>query len=375
MSARNTFAATRRSHAILKRLQRGEGVKIREVSEKFGIQYPQARADLKLLEELYDLTTHRDGRVKVWKMPGADDIERQIGIAAAVELGGIALDVFKHTPYGERIDELVSQLRQSVGTAHKERLDRLSNALVLRRTWLPVNEEQMLETLEEFLDAIGLRNGVEMTYERSDGEVGEYLVIPRRLIWYESRLWLQAVDTGKQKLFDVAGVQAVERVEQRSLVDRLTERRLEKSSLDEPRDSDGSDGDDGDAVDEQDLESSRRQAIQEVVRGDIEDWFEYGTRQQEDEYFSNSFGIFATNYDSQEVELIVRGSWEQYLRRYRVHPSQTNEETDDGLRVRFDIGLCPEFRSFVLGMIPDVEIVSPAEFRSDIEARMQDWKT
>ena len=370
MSARNTFAATRRSHAILKRLRRGEGVKIREVSEEFDIQYPQARADLKLLEELYDLTTHRDGRVKVWQMPGTGDIERQIGIAAAVELGGIALDVFKHTPYGERIDELVSQLRQSVGSAHKERLDRLSNALVLRRTWLPVNEEQMLETLEEFLDAIGLRNGVEITYERSDGEIGEYLVIPRRLIWYESRLWLQAVDNGDQKLFDVAGVQAVERVQQESLVERLAERRLEESTLDEPRDSDGSDGD----VDAQESKSSRREQIEDAVRGDVEDWFEYGTRQQEDEYFANSFGIFATNYDSQEVELIVRGSWEQYLRRYRVHPSQTNEETDDGLRVQFDIGLCPEFRSFVLGMIPDVEIVGPAAFRRDVESRIQDWK-
>ena len=97
MGARNTFAATRRSHAILKRLRHGEGVTIEEVSQEYDIQYPQARADLKLLEELYDLGTRRDGRTKVWYMPGKDTREAVVSVAAALELGAVALDLFKDT--------------------------------------------------------------------------------------------------------------------------------------------------------------------------------------------------------------------------------------------------------------------------------------
>lgn len=352
MSARNTFAATRRSHAILKRLRRGEGITIREVSDNFDIQYPQARADLKLLEELYDLETYRDGRVKVWEMPGAGDQKRHIGIAAALELGGIALDVFRNTPYGERIEELIEKWRRTVRPEARENLERLTRGLVLRRHWSPVDEDRMLGVLEEFLDAIGLKRGVEMTYERSDGEIRDYVVIPRRLIWYQDRLWLQAVHEGEQKLFDVAGVIETDRWMREQIVDHLVDAR----------------GEDVDDEDDEQLEQMRREVGQ-----DLDEWFEYGSPDEEEAYFADAFGIYAGNYETREVELVVTGPWETYLRRYRVHDSQVSEEVDEGLRVRFEIGLCPEFKSFVLGMIPDVEILAPAELGEELADRVDEW--
>ncbi len=350
MSARNTFAATRRSHAIMKRLRRGEGVTIREVSDEFGIQYPQARADLKLLEELYDLNTYRDGRIKVWELPGARDNTRHVGIAAALELGGVALDVFRDTPYGERIDELIAKCRRSVGEEAREGLERLSKALVLRRTWLPVHQQRMLSVLEEFLDAIRLCRGIEMTYERSDGEVNDYVVIPRRLIWYQGRLWLQATESWQQKLFDVAAVLEAEQWSSDELVDYF----VDQEELDED--------------DEEQLEQVRNSIQQRVGEA-----FEYASRAEEDAFFEDAFGIYAENYETSDVTLMVRGSWEQYLRRYRVHPSQENTETDDGLEVTFHIRLCPEFKSFLLGMIPDVEIKVPAALREELQQRADDW--
>ncbi len=383
MPPRNTFAATRRSHAILKRLRRGEGVTIQQISERFGIQYPQARADLKLLEELYDLTTHRDGRIKVWKMPGAGDKATHVGMAAALELGGVALDLFKHTPYGERIDELAQEWRDRVQPAARERLRRLSMALVLRRTWLPTRREQLLEVLEQFLDSIMLKRGVDITYERSDGEIGDYLVIPRRLIWYQGRLWLQAIHDGEQKLFDVAGVLDASYCLFDKVVDRYVEEQLQSTEIQQDAETDDfNDSDDsGESQEEQEQDSSegngavnaRRAELEDVLTDRVESWFQYGSRAEEDAYFETAFGIFATNYEPQNVELRVYKSWANYLRRYRVHPSQQNQEIDNGLQVRFELGLCPEFKSFLLGMVPDVEVVEPDGLSRELEERIRQW--
>ena len=356
MAARNTFAATRRSHAILKRLRNGEGVTIRDVSENYDIQYPQARADLKLLEELYDLETYRKGRIKVWEMKGVNTIESTIGTAAALELGGIALDIFKHTPHGKAIDELTDQWRQRVGRPYSEHLKRLSLALVLRRTWLPMDSEPLLASLEEILDCIMLRRGVEIEYERSDGEVGTYLLIPRRLIWYQGRLWLQAVEDDQEKLFDVAGIRTAEYVDRDVLIESYIVEELQSA---------------GDEVNEEDEALAQREAITGEMTARVNQWFEYKSRQEEDAYFTNAFGIFASNFEPEIVEVVVNGSWANYFRRYRLHPSQTIEEGEQGLVVRFEIGICPEFKSFLLGMIPDVQILGPEALRQELADRVQ----
>ncbi len=371
MSPRNTFAATRRSHAILQRLRQGEGMTIRQVSDEFGIQYPQARADLKLLEELYDLDTYRDGRIKVWEIPGAGDSRTHVGMAAALELGGVALDIFKHTPYGERIDSLADEWRDRVRPAQRDRLRRLSMALVLRRTWLPTRPERMLEVLEELLDCIALRRGVEIVYERADGEIGPYLLIPRRLIWYQDRLWLQAIHDGAQKLFDLGGVIRATWCSRQDLIEALAEPRL--AALDDDPAAEGVENPEQEEGGEDDEAISRHQMVMQEVADAVDQWFQYGSREEEDAYFADAFGIYADNYEVETVELRVRNSWANYLRRYRLHPSQKNQEIDDGLDVHFQIGICPEFKSFILGMIPDVEIISPTWLRRELLDSTREW--
>ncbi|MBA2664172.1 MAG: WYL domain-containing protein [Bradymonadaceae bacterium] len=322
MSARNTFAATRRSHAILNWLQDGEPVTIERVCDTFGIKYPQAREDLKLLEDLYGLATQRDGRTKVWIWPGASRAVETVATAAALELGAIALDIFKDTPYGEEITRVSQECRRRLESTQDQRLDRIANALHLRRTWLPVNAEAMLESVEDILDAIYLDQALTIKYERADGELGSYALDPRRLIWYGGRLWLQAFDQQQIKLFDLAGIQTIKRIAKPALVA----------------------GKDGATVD--------RPALPLPA-----------------EYFADAFGIFAQNFDACAVHLHVGGSWATYLRRYHVHPSQVNEEKDGKLHVHFTLGLCPEFKSFLMGMIPDVKVVAPRSLKTELRAR------
>lgn len=337
MSARNTFAATRRSHTILQWLKEGDSVTINRVSDTFGVKYPQAREDLKLLEEIYKLTTAREGRTKVWKWSGGDDYSMSIATAAALELGGVALDIFRDTPHGEAINELTEVCRERLSRQQQEQMGRLSEALHLRRTWLPVRGDEMLESVEDILDAIVLKQGLHITYERADGEQRAYEILPRRLIWYNGRLWLQAQEQGQHKLFDVAAIGESERIPWHSpeLV----------------RASNGKDG--------------------KVLPNGEDDAF--AGLDDPATYFEHAFGIYADNYPVEDVELTVSGSWANYLRRYRIHPSQQNVELEEGLRIHLRVGLCPEFKSFLMGLIPDFEVDKPLELREELRLKSARW--
>lgn len=319
MAPRNTFAATRRSHHILDWLQKGEDVTIQRICDEFGIQYPQARADLKLLEEVYGLATYRDGRTKVWKWSMVSP-HVTFATAAALEFGGIALDIFQGTPYGEEIDRIAAYCRERVGRGQVSRLDRLSTSLHLRRTWLPSDPEKLVDQIEVILDSFQMNKPIEFVYERNtDGKVQTYKAYPHNLIWYNGRLWLLAHHDGHDKTFDVAAITRI--------------KILRKD----------------DSIELEQLDP--------------------------DEHFQNSFGIFGGDgFDIKPILFEVTGSWANYLRRYQLHPSQEIKELGDGrLRVGYKMAVCPEFKSFLISMIPNVRVILPEELRLDLYSRAQQW--
>lgn len=319
MPPRNTFAATRRSHTILNWLQEGQDVTIHRICEEFDIQYPQARADLKLLEELYSLHTHRDGRTKVWKWSKVSS-HITFATAAALEFGGIALDIFQGTPYGEEIGRIAAYCRERVGRSQTTKLNRLSNALHLRRTWLPADPERLVDTIETILDSFQFGKPVSLVYERNaDGKVQTYKAQPRNLIWYNGRIWLLARHEDQDKTFDVAAIARCKILRKEEPVDL---------PLIDPT-----------------------------------------------EHFKHSFGIFGGDgFVVTPILLEVSGSWANYLRRYKLHPSQDIKEMDDGkLRVGYKMAVCPEFKSFVISMIPNVQVILPEELRDELHDRAAAW--
>lgn len=206
MSARNKFQASRRTHKILKQLQSGHAVTIGDVQEEFGVQYPQARDYLKLLEELYGLVTERQGRKKVWRLNAFDPANITLATAAALEYGGVALDLFRDTVYQMELEDVIRYVEQRVPENQQDRYSRLSNVLQMRRTWLPRQKEDVSEHLETLLDSVALDEPFSFVYRRSDGTVQPYVVKPGRIIWYHGRLWMLATDFEETKLFDVAGI-------------------------------------------------------------------------------------------------------------------------------------------------------------------------
>lgn len=352
MASRNTFAASRRSHEILKWLQDGQDVRIQDIVDEFGIKYPQARADLKLLEELYGLSTHRDGRVKVWSWSGVETDYIDLATVASLELGAISLDLFKDTPYGNAIRRLADYCRDLVPEAHQSRLERLSEALHLRHDWLPTRPDRILEHLETTLNALWVADFRWLlgTYEKSDGTTSEYLLLPRRLIWYRGRLWMLALDRQVLKLFDLGSFESLQRY-------RPSEHGA-SYLRDAPADGGDSDGDIAHPVEYDD------EALEQFL-----DQFD----DDPEAYFEDAFGIYAQNYPVDTIHLEVRGRWRHYLERYRLHPSQENEPDGDTLHVRLEMGVCPEFESFVMGMLPDVKIHEPAALRDTVRERVEGW--
>ncbi len=353
MSSRNTFAASRRSHEILGWLQNGRQVRIQDVVDAFDIQYPQAREDLKLLEELYDLPTHRDGRVKVWTWSDEDIEHIEVGTVAALELGAISLDIFQDTPYGEAIRGLVEECRDRIPAHHHPRLERLSEALHLRRTWLPTSPDEILGHLEVGLDAIW-KEGYDWLvarYRRSDGARDDYLLLPRRLVWYQRRLWLLALDRDELKLFDLAGFERLERY-------RPAEhgaRHYETAA--------GADGGAPEQPHPVEYGDDRLAAYLEQFDDDPE------------AYFEDAYGIYADNGPVESIHLEVEGRWRNYLDRYRIHHSQQNEPDDEAqtLHVHLEMGICPEFESFLLGMIPQVRVHEPESLETRLRERASEW--
>lgn len=323
--------------------------------EEFDLQYPQARADLKLLEELYNLETHREGRTKVWTWAGLDPDYVDVATVAALELGAISMDVFRDTPYGEAIERLISYCRQRVPQPHRTRLDRLSSAIHLRRHWLPRDPERVLEHLEDCLNQLYVSDPgwLFSRYERSDGEIGTYLLLPRHLVWYQGRIWLLALHEDTLKLFDLAGFVELERY-------RAAEHGVEPlraETTDAGADDEGAD------------------LPTHPAEFDGERLAEYLSQYDRDpeSYFEDAFGIYGGEGPVESVHVEVRGAWQRYLERYKLHPSQELMREESSLHVRLEIGICPELESFLLGMIPDVRIHEPDWLRAKLRDRVEQW--
>lgn len=69
MPPRNSFVSAQTILELLDALIGGRDWTIRDVQVHADVEYNQARAYLKLLEDRYDLDTYRDGRTKVWSWP------------------------------------------------------------------------------------------------------------------------------------------------------------------------------------------------------------------------------------------------------------------------------------------------------------------
>ncbi|MFZ5479237.1 MAG: helix-turn-helix transcriptional regulator [Myxococcota bacterium] len=255
------------------------------------------------------LIARKEGRRKFWRLVQEADIRTtDLTRAASLKFGEITLDVFRGTKYHREVQRLSRSERSRLALEPAHRLDRLARGL-FRRTRGSPDYSHRKEALEAWLDAILTNRVLWMRYQRADGRINEYTIEPLILVLYHERLHLlsRLAESKDARTFDLDGV----------LEAILTE--------------------------------------SEFVPPPPEDF-------DPREIYRHSFGIFSnTGDDPQSVRLAVRNVPRVQLELRPAHPSQVLGDSDEhGWRdVTFTLCVCPEFRSWVLSLLPDVRVLEP----------------
>jgi predicted DNA-binding transcriptional regulator YafY len=87
--------------------------------------------------------------------------------------------------------------------------------------------------------------------------------------------------------------------------------------------------------------------------------------------FQHAFGRY-TDFPTTAVHLKLTGIAARQVRRRKFHGSQhITRDAPVEVEAQFLVGICPEFKAWLVGMSPDVEIVAPLELRAELRRRCE----
>lgn len=241
--------------------------------------------------------------------------EEDISTAAALDVAVRAMMPFRGTYLYESLVELQADHRDRLRD-HVDIADRRARSLATldpRRVLSPTKAE----FLKGLLDAVRERRVCIIEYGALNGSVTSYDIEPWSIVWVRQSLFLLArrIDVDERRTFELDGI-----------------RRLETTSTDFTPPTN----------EELDADAAYFHAIGSYT--------DYGT--------------------PNAVHLRIGGLHAVELARRVVHHSQQVSAPDgDGwVDVRFRVVLCPEFLSFVLGMLPHVRVISPKKLADEVAA-------
>ncbi len=314
--------------ALLEHVDAGHPLRIGEIRQQFGIGIAAARRYREFVGRHRNLVEEREGRGgKVWwKAPDKEAPPATLARAAALDFAVNALGELKGTQHYDELDATSNQARLSLSDGNQTKLDRVTRGFQVRTAGESLSPSRE-EHLGILMDAIEQRRPCHMRYQRADGVVRSYEVQPWGFILHHGRLLFVAGKTNdetcklERRIFNVDGIYAI--------------------------------------------------GIREGERFEVP-----APRQVNyEEIFRHSFGVYCGWEEPPcKVHLRVRGPNSVLLRRRSIHHSQQMAPGDDEW---WDLWLhvipCPEFRSFVMGMIPDVQIVEPDSLREEVRGNISTW--
>lgn len=302
----NSFTAASSIFNVLERAEKRGAVTVKWVRDALGVSDRQARDYLAFLVSRGRLSVVKRGRTNEYVCArhgdaGVDVMQQAVGAEFAVA----ALGALKGTAFHEAAVEHVATLRRDLRSMQGVRAERLRSAFYAVRGSVPLNRQHAANA-EEILNAIMLGHVIRARYETvADGSVKSYELRPLWLVLDEGLHLIARRRDGKVRTFDVEGFVSVERLK----------RAAPPSAL------------------------------------DVET------------YFAHAFGRY-TDFPPEEVVLRLQDKAARQVRRRSYHASQVVVEDQGGiLLVRYRLGLCPEFRSWLLGLAPHVEVIAPSELR------------
>jgi len=240
---------------------------------------------------------------------GGERIPVATTIAACV--GASLGRLFEGTNYEKGMHDLVQYLSRDA--VHPERFQDSRRQLVFLvrggEKALPEKEE----LLEEVVDALQRRRGLQLRYRSFDGARRSVRIEPLSLALYDHQLYVIGRPRGGEAHpYRFSRIEAAEAV-------GGTFQYPDKDSYDPER------------------------------------------------VFADSFGIFVEeSYPVERIEVSLAPRWAAFVRSHRWHRSQESFTQAGRIHVRLRVRLCPELVSWVLGFGPEARVVGPPALRRRI---------
>lgn len=309
---------------IVRDLKAGQTFTRNQLAAMYRVDATTAGTYLSWIGRAEPLRTRPEGREKVWywEEPETDPAGRTDTLRAmiAVNLARSFLGFLEGTPFQEAVTTLSMRLQQKLSKDEAAQAARVVDAVQLLRPRRPLSAGAS-GIVTEVLTAFHQQEGLRIEYRKGDGTRSRYEVEPRRLLFHNGRLVLLA---SKQE--------GAKRVDRTFVLDRVqsAERRPRSTCPIEPK-------------------------------GDP---------------WRHAFGLFAAPESARpcKVRFTVLGAMAEVVRHVEVHPSEHREENADGsITLSIKVHICPELRTFLKSLIPDLVIHEPAGLRADVEEEVRRW--
>lgn len=300
---------------LLEHLDRHGRVSVNSIQKRCSVGRGAAKRYLAFLKQRRPLVSRMQGKEKFWRLEVGSPATRSVDEVAALELSLRSAQWLLGTPYYDLLAAQLDSQREQLDPDLHDKLQTFVRSFV-HRTQGDASYAGKQPQLDALLRGIRERRPCEITYRRPDGAIGEYRVEPLLLVLYKDRLYLLAR-------------KARERLRRTFVVDSIESVRVDldarKFSLSNPR------------------------------------------LTEPEHVFRSSFGVFTDCGSPVEVEIEVQGAAAAAVQRRPLHSSQRVSDLGSGrFVVRWTVANCPELRSFVLSLLPEVRVRRPEELRRQI---------
>lgn len=315
------YASANNLFELLEHIDRGGKVSVNSIQKRSNVSQGTAKKYLSILKKWRQLGATMQGSEKFWSLAVGGTATRGFDEVAGLELAFRSAPWLHASPYRDLLFARVATEREGVPQDQQDRLQTFIRSFC-HRAQGDATYATKVQELACLLRAIRERRPCSFKYERDDGKSREYRVEPLLMVLYKDRLYLLA-----RKEPDA--------VRRTFVLDSITSARVD---------------DDGPQF-----------AIADARYTDPAD------------VFRSSFGIFTDVSAPVDVEIEVRGSAATLLRRRKMHATQEASPRANGWwSVRWHVASCPELRSFIASLFPNVRVVKPTQLVDDVSQLARD---
>lgn len=318
-------APTDRIVELLDHIDRGGRVSVPWIVRQFGVSEGTAKRTLATLKTRRPTlvpcdATCESGAEKFWRLAERSVASKGPDQVVALELAYRTSTWLSGTPLLQVLSTIIEEARSETADHDQDRLNTFVSSFH-HRTRGDASYAGKRNELDRLMYCIRERRPCEFEYERHDG-TRTYRVHPLLLVLYRTQLYLVArkLPDKARRTFAIAAIRTLSFDPTEPSFPRPGPNDLDPSSI-----------------------------------------------------FRDSFGIFTDVGEPEDVELLVRGPAIELFSRCPVHPTQSIEATDGGVRVRLRVAVCPELRSFVRSLVPHVRVLAPAALRDHLDAAVRQY--